>query len=87
MPLDRSGVQLVCSDRSSPIPGEVGPYLAVTMICRRRSGPSIRQAKRSFLSRSCSLDRSIVLSGAGAAQGGEEGVGPMGDVVVVDLFA
>lgn len=34
-----------------------------------------------------SPDRSIGLSGTGAAEGGEEDVGPAGDVVVVDSFA
>jgi hypothetical protein len=84
--LDRSGLQLVTlTDRHRS--GRSRAYLGVAMILSASIRPSMRQSKRSFLCGSRSPDRSIGLLGTGAAEGGEEGAGPAGDVVVVDSFA
>jgi hypothetical protein len=86
LPLDRYGLQLVTvTDRHRS--GRRRAHLGVAMILSASIRPSMRQSKRSFLCRSRSPARSIGLLGTGASEGGEEGVGPAGDVVVVDLFA
>lgn len=84
--LDRSGLQLVTvTDRHRS--GRRRAHLGVAMILSAWIRPSMRQSKRWYLCRCRSPDRSIGLLGTGAAEGGEEGVGPAGDVVVVDSFA
>ena len=85
-PHDRSGLQLVIvTDRpilsKFGLPGDGHDFVGVD----EALDEAVEEGRS--MCRSCLPDRSIGLLGTGAAEGGEEVVGPAADVVVVDLFA
>ena len=86
LPLDRYGLQLVTvTDRHRS--GRRRAHLGVAMILSasiRALGEAVEEVVPVQIPLSRPLDG---LLGTGAAEGGEEGVGPAGDVVVVDSFA